>query len=225
MSLFYQPVPYLPRHQPFVAYVSKAGDRIILKAIMDATIGIAACSVSESATNSGKCTAIAVEVDAPLFRQALPSEVELIFNLVKSRVQWMDETGIRQWNVTGYLETYPISYYEERQSDGSLYVLAGDETIFGTVVLLEEDERWEDKASDLALYVHNLATMPGEKGAGRRLLAEAERMARFKGKRYIRLDCAKDNQFLNSYYDSLGYQLAGTFEEGLYKGNRREKGL
>ena len=44
------------------APVSKAGDQIVLKALMDVRVGIAACSVSESVTNSGKCTAIAVEI-------------------------------------------------------------------------------------------------------------------------------------------------------------------
>ena len=41
--------------------VSKAGNRVVLKALMDVKIGIAACSVSESVTNNGKCTAIGVE--------------------------------------------------------------------------------------------------------------------------------------------------------------------
>lgn len=43
--------------------VSKSGDKIILEALMDARIGIAACSVSESDTNSGKCTPIMVCVE------------------------------------------------------------------------------------------------------------------------------------------------------------------
>lgn len=43
--------------------VSKAGDCIVLKALMDITLGIAACSVSESKCNSGKCSAVKVVID------------------------------------------------------------------------------------------------------------------------------------------------------------------
>ena len=41
--------------------------------------------------------------------------------------------------------------------------------------------------------------------------------------RFMRLDCAEDNEFLNSYYDSMGYRLAGRCEDGVYIGNKREK--
>lgn len=34
--------------------ISKAGDKIVIKALLDITLGIAACSVSESKCNSGK---------------------------------------------------------------------------------------------------------------------------------------------------------------------------
>ena len=43
--------------------VSKPGDKIILRALKDCTLGISACSVSECDTNSGKCTAVEVRVD------------------------------------------------------------------------------------------------------------------------------------------------------------------
>ena len=43
--------------------VSKPGDKIVLEALMDVHIGIAACSVSECDTNSGKCTSIMVCVN------------------------------------------------------------------------------------------------------------------------------------------------------------------
>lgn len=36
--------------------LSKAGDKIVLKALMDITLGVAACSVSESKCNSGICS-------------------------------------------------------------------------------------------------------------------------------------------------------------------------
>ena len=43
-----------------LAPLSKAGDKITLEALEDITLGIAACSVSESDCNSGVCTAIKV---------------------------------------------------------------------------------------------------------------------------------------------------------------------
>lgn len=43
--------------------VSKAGDKIILRALMDQVVGVSACSVSECDTNSGICTAIVVQID------------------------------------------------------------------------------------------------------------------------------------------------------------------
>jgi len=43
--------------------LSKAGDKISLKALMDITLGVAACSVAESKCNSGKCSPIKIVVD------------------------------------------------------------------------------------------------------------------------------------------------------------------
>lgn len=43
--------------------LSKAGDKIVLKALMDITLGVAACSVSESNCNNGKCSAIKIIIE------------------------------------------------------------------------------------------------------------------------------------------------------------------
>lgn len=43
--------------------LSKAGDRIVLEALLDLTLGVAACSVSESKCNSGKCSAVEMVID------------------------------------------------------------------------------------------------------------------------------------------------------------------
>ena len=45
------------------APLSKAGDRVVLKALTNLTLGIAACSVSESQCNSGKCSPIKVIIE------------------------------------------------------------------------------------------------------------------------------------------------------------------
>ena len=43
--------------------ISKAGDKIVLKALTDIILGIAACSVSESKCNSGKCSPIKIIIE------------------------------------------------------------------------------------------------------------------------------------------------------------------
>ena len=135
----------------------------------------------------------------------------------------MDKKRIQQWNTTGYLESYPVDYYTKQQSLGNLYVLTENSTIIGAVVLLQEDERWADKADLSAFYIHNLVSDPKVTGVGKRILAETEKMALHYGKSAIRLDCAKDNAFLNDYYASFGYKVAGICQDGVYIGNRREK--
>lgn len=43
--------------------LSKAGDSVTLKALMDVRLGVAACSVSESKCNSGKCSSIKIIIE------------------------------------------------------------------------------------------------------------------------------------------------------------------
>lgn len=42
---------------------SRAGDKIVIKALLDITLGVAACSVSESKCNSGKCSPVKIVID------------------------------------------------------------------------------------------------------------------------------------------------------------------
>ena len=160
-----------------------------------------------------------------VFRQARPEEIEEIFSLYKKRIRWMDENGVRQWNATDYLAIYPAEYYRGRQAQGNLYALEEDGAIAAAAVLLESDARWPDREDSAAYYVHNLVTDSAVRGAGRRMLAETEALAARQGKRFVRLDCAVSNAFLNEYYGSMDYELAGRCREGGYEGNRREKKL
>lgn len=43
--------------------ISKPGDKVVLKAEMDVRLGIAACSVSESKCNGGKCSPIKIIIE------------------------------------------------------------------------------------------------------------------------------------------------------------------
>lgn len=158
--------------------------------------------------------------------QAVPEDIEEVFSLYVARVKWMDDQGIDQWNNTGYLSAYPVSYYRHQQEKGKLYALrhAGNARILASAVLMEEDDYWP-VSEPRAWYVHNLVAAFSAKGAGKRLLIGLEDVTRGAGKEYLRLDCAVDNAFLNDYYSSMGYVLVGQCQDGPYMGNCREKKL
>ncbi len=156
------------------------------------------------------------------FRAARGGDLERIEALIDARIRWMDETGIRQWNVTNYREVYPRAYYERMLREGKLFALDGDGGTVAAAVLLEEDPRWSD-APRPALHVHNLVSSLRDRGAGREFLRLAGERATALGKRALRLDCAADNAKLNRFYENLGFRAAGTVEDGPYHGVRREK--
>lgn len=159
------------------------------------------------------------------FALAGTAELEQVYALIDRRIHWMDEMGIRQWNVTDYWGTYPREHYVEQLQHGHLYVLkrvpAG--TVAGIAVLYETDGRWDSEQDIPAYYVHHFAADVGEAGAGAILLNHLEEQARRDGKAALRLDCPSHSVRLNRYYEEKGYVFKGTCVDGVYRGNRREK--
>ena len=162
-----------------------------------------------------------------VFRPAEEHEVPAVFDLIMARVRWMDEVGIRQWNVTDYAGCYPPAHYEAARQRGDLFVLTDDSGIVACAVLRRDDERWPAamQAAAPAFYLHHLATRVGAKGAGRIFLQMAEEYALRLGKTRFRLDSADDNTFLADYYTAQGYVPVGNCVDGLYSGILREKVL
>ncbi len=161
-----------------------------------------------------------------VFREILPHELEEMFALILSRMRWMDEVGIKQWNVTYYDEVYPLSYYEECRKKGEIYVLSDIESgdILCVAALKSEDERWENDGVP-AYYLHHFASRTDRKGIGSIYLQLAEQFATEQGKVYFRLDSAVCNMPLERYYSSRGYKAAGKCVDGLYEGILRQKKL
>ena len=157
------------------------------------------------------------------FEKAGEEWIDPVIELIRKRVEWMDEAGIRQWNTTAYLSVYPRSCFEAYVRKGWLYVLKDEEgRLAAAAALFEHDARWPEK-KDRAFYVHHLAGDPERRGAGSVFLKECEALARRMGKEYIRLDCDTENAFLNRYYESRGYTEEGRCTDGAYTGIRRSK--
>lgn len=164
---------------------------------------------------------------AYVFTRAQPENIYELYKIIEKRVEWMEVKGIRQWNTTDYLNTYPIPYFIAHQKCGNLYIAKDTENnkVCGVMVLMPFDTRWEGYEDFDSYYVHNFATDPETKGLGEFMLLEAEAIASQHGKTYLRLDCPSHNVYLNNFYESKGYKFIGTCLDGPYRGNRREKKL
>lgn len=160
------------------------------------------------------------------FRLLRKEELPAMLALIHQRIAWMDQVGIRQWNVTDYDGVYPPEYYQLCFQKGELFAL--EDTASGQIVcagaLKEQDDRWPD-ASQPAFYLHHLAADPAHKGAGRIFLRAAEAYAAGAGKVYFRLDSAIDNFKLTAYYEAQGYLPVGRCVDGAYEGILRQKPL
>ena len=165
-----------------------------------------------------------------VFRKIEKEEIPVMFSIILSRMKWMDEVGINQWNKTFYDEVYPVSYYEKHRQSGEVFVLEEMKTgeIVAAAVLKNEDDRWEQLPcyrKKTAFYLHNFCARTDKKGSGAIFLDFAEEYGRICEKDAFRLDSADDNRVLEEYYSSRGYVPCGFCIDGLYKGILREKNI
>ena len=150
-------------------------------------------------------------------------DAKALFEIIKRRIEWMDENSIDQWNNHDYLNVFPLGYYLKKADEGALYVYKkGGKTVCGAVIG-DSDRRWDD--GEAALYIHNFASDIGYPGAGRKLLLFLIETAKSRGCRWVRLDCDESNKRLNEYYDAFGFVTLDGFTEGPYRGVKKQKAL
>lgn len=160
-----------------------------------------------------------------VFRKLLESEAEQMFDLIVQRIRWMDEEGIRQWNVTGYDEAYPLETKKEACRCGRAYGLFDAQGHLACAAILQEEDDFWPPDQVKALYVHSFASRRDCPGAGAAFLRKTEDLARALGKEYLRLDSQRDNEKLGRYYEAQGFLTIGICEDGPYMGTLRQKKL
>jgi ribosomal protein S18 acetylase RimI-like enzyme len=109
----------------------------------------------------------------------------------------------------------------------------GDELVGTLRLLLREPIVWPDVIEGDAVYVYNLAVRRtwGDHRLGAQMLEWAADRATSLGRRYVRLDCMADNQFLPEYYVRAGFDERGEIDApfpapvGMLRLRRYEKRL
>jgi GNAT superfamily N-acetyltransferase len=135
--------------------------------------------------------------------------------LLAAAAEWLHRRGVRQWPRGGF----GPERIEPLIAAGTLYVLDDGlgEGPAATVALdgCADPEFWtpEDDPSS-ALYVHKLAVARSwsGRGIGEALLGWAGLRVLATGRRWLRLDCAKDNPALQDYYRGLRFRHLRTVD-------------
>ena len=154
-----------------------------------------------------------------------PEDVPAVMDVLRRRMAWMDEKGLRHWNCSDYLEEFPLSYFQALARAGELFAAWDGGTLVGAMALRRADDQWPDGDSGRALYLHHLAADADRPGLGRQMIAWAEEFTREQGREWLRLDSKQGNEPLARYYAGLGFREAGACGDGEYVGVRWEKAL
>jgi len=143
--------------------------------------------------------------------RAKPEDLAKIFTLREEARAWLADNGIEQWKIP-----YSSTLIAQAIERGEAYLAYLGEDLIGTIRLQWSDETLWGKTEDNAGYVHNLVVSRrfAGQGLGREMLKWAEKTAAKAGKRFLRLDCAANNEKLCNYYQRAGFRLRGirTFE-------------
>ncbi|MCK1794748.1 GNAT family N-acetyltransferase [Streptomyces sp. XM4193] len=143
------------------------------------------------------------------YRRAGAADAGTLVRLRDDAARWMIANGIEQWQPGEKDE----KHFLRRVEDGEVWLasLRGAGTVVGAWELWWSDPTAWGVRPDDAAYVHRLMVdrAAAPRGAGRLLLAAAERRIAELGLEHSRLDCVRSNPRLRAYYESAGYVHVG----------------
>ena len=152
------------------------------------------------------------------FRRAVEDDIIPVRQMIERRIDYLRERDIHpSWADRDYLNVFPVEYFERVVRDGVLYVGDMEGVIVACATLHHGDfPRWEDDGLP-SYYVHNLASDPRFSGLGGMMLDFCERVAVDTGRKALRLDSIKGNDFLENFYRNRGFAFVKkTCDRGFY---------
>jgi len=144
---------------------------------------------------------------------AQPDDLARYVDLLEEVAVWLEAREIKQWPPGNFRRS--AGYYARSITQSEVHLaFIGDELVGTLRVLLREPIVWPEVVGDDAIYVYNLAVRRAwaERRLGRRMLDWAGTRAAALGRKYVRLDCVTQNDFLRDYYTRAGFQERGEIE-------------
>jgi len=165
-------------------------------------------------------------LDRASIRSAGPRDLDDVAAVLEDAGRFVHSLGIQAWPAGTFTDDdgWGRQQLNEALRVSGLFVTEVHGEPAATVSLFEEDDRFWPRASRDALYIHKLAVARrfAGLGLGRVMVEWSGDRARATGKRFLRLDCPRDDDALRRYYERAGFDHRGDltsrgFEASLYE--------
>lgn len=149
-------------------------------------------------------TQLLMEKSNIIFKVAEINQLQEIIKLYKDRSDWFKKEGIEQWSkyIIRHEKEFPVSIENK-----NYYILKKDEEIIAGFELSYNPGNFVD--NNKSLYINKIVTKVGYKNLGKLIFEICEDIAKANNKKYLRLECKRQNQKLNEIYDKHGFRLIG----------------
>ncbi len=158
-------------------------------------------------------------MDDYIVEMAKPSEIDVILNVYKERIDWFKKNEIIMWNK--YLEHHPKEEFLKAILNQTFFVVKKDDEIIACFELTDENRFWS-KNDSRAYYVYKIVTKPGNKGIANIIFDFCKETAILNNKNYLRIDHVKRNEKLNNIYENHGFKIIDSGQVDYYEFNLRQ---
>lgn len=159
-------------------------------------------------------------------------DMDDVTRVLNSAARWLTEQGIDQWPASFDEDGgWRLNKLRAEAARGHVFLLTWGQGSTRIPLATATVTDWADPdfaqawpdGADNALYLLRLAVTPAARtlarkyhcpGLGEMMITIAKDNVRYSGRRYLRLDCSRDNTRLHDYYERLGFVRVGTVEVG-----------
>ena len=155
-----------------------------------------------------------------IFKKAIESDTDEIYNLFLERRKWFTERGIDQWQ-DRFFGNFKPETLKEIINTSNYFVIKDNDKIIAGFELSTNSTYWNDEIT-LAYYIYKVVTKSNYKNIGNFIFMISQDLARKNNKKALRLDCLTYNEKLNEVYESHGFKLVDSGKDDYYFYNLRE---
>lgn len=144
-------------------------------------------------------------------------KIDDIIGFLAEIATWLNETGKPMWS----LERLKRETFIKSTAESECYLAYLNDEPVASIILAENNEfMWPNVAANETIFVGKLGVARNHSGKGyaKQMLDFAKEEAKKRDKKYLRLDCYADREYLRNLYEGYGFQLVETREmmQGLF---------